>query len=169
MATWQYDFFLVPKGAIENKFGEIPFHIDYTRYEDEDWWQTFANTDDITKRISSFLSESKSWSSNMRTWGIEESNRIDLFYESKNISEFFVRADTRDISLNFLISIVSLAADFGLILWTTEGHLIDPSLQSLRFIIEESEASSFSKDPAQFLNRLKSQSKGGDIVQFKKE
>lgn len=78
MAIWQYDVYLLPRTELEAEFGAVPGRLSVAEFEKIAFWSTRQPVSDATDRFSRWREEIKSWTPELRWWGSEESNRIDL-------------------------------------------------------------------------------------------
>lgn len=81
MAIWQYDFVAVPRSELSNLYGAIPAIMRLDHFSEEEFWQIAQPPAGFEEIFEKWQSEMKSWHDELRLWGSEESNRIDVQYK----------------------------------------------------------------------------------------
>jgi hypothetical protein len=147
MATWQFDVYLVPRSKLETVLGEIPERISPAQFDSTTWWDDAALPPGYTQLLSSFLSEQRSWSTELRTWGAEDGNRIDVGYTGTALSDVRVRFDLRHVDIGFVEAVVRLAQKADCWLVTEELEAIPPLTEKLFTEVMNSSARRFTVDP----------------------
>ena len=150
MATWQADFYLVPRRAV----AEFPAITGDIARETE-WWLGTDLPADYHERMEALLPPGKSWSPDLKTWGAEDGNRIDVWRDQGRVANVLVRIDARAPDTSFLDGIAGLARDLHCMLVRADGYVTDPTLGALGKALTGSRAFRFVADPAAFLERLR--------------
>src|SRR4051794_22539032 len=78
MATWQYDFFLLPELEVSEICGNIPEMLSSEVFENTAWWNRTQPSFDYDLMIGSFLGKFESWDESIKIWGDEAGDRIDV-------------------------------------------------------------------------------------------
>lgn len=151
MALWQYDIHLLPMSEVVCKFGRLPERVDRKVFDGQDWWLQYQPLDQLLSRLSGCLAERPSWTPDIRTWGTEEGNRVDVVLEQGRLVDVFVRFDLRDVRLDFLDHITSIAKDLGLVVLTPDMRIVEPEASRLLTLIRTSDAAEFVENPEEFL------------------
>jgi hypothetical protein len=159
MATWQYNLVFVPKRAVDGMGQLRPLNIPHNCEDETNYWREFEDSESLARRFSNIVPESESWSTEIRMWGDEDSNRIDLVYEGERVVECLIRIDTSNFSHKFLIEVLKVAVEMKLLAWTEEGYIFEPDFKLIESLMNRSEAASFSKDPEGFISRIASKRK----------
>lgn len=154
MATWQFDFHFVPSDSVTRYFGATPTRITDEEFDERSWWTGHKAGRDLEAEMDSILPRIESWNVQLQQWGSDDGNRIDLLRDATDISDVFVRVDTRHISHTFLSDIVEIARRYRLLLRLVGGRIIRPSVSKLLSEIKASRAFQFSEDPKGFLESL---------------
>jgi hypothetical protein len=154
MATWQFDFHVVPEGGVANFFGTTPLVIDAEAFVDHNWWAEYRSLAELETDISSVAPRLTSWSSEIERWGTEDGDRIDVVRSGAEVCDVLVRVDARRISQTFLADIVKLARKHHLLLRLSDGRIVKPSIGKLLSEIRLSSAFRFCEDPRVFLESL---------------
>ena len=152
MATWQYTLYLIPRASVLNRFGSLPSRITRTEMNEGTWWfgHVLGHELDV---LNSMFPARKPWHTEMRAWGSDDGDSIDVFLNDSAIDEFVARVDARSGDSDFLRQIASFASQFDLLFVTEELNLREPVWDQLRLDLERSSAMEFSKDPEGYLRR----------------
>ena len=87
----------------------------------------------------------------MQIWGGESGNDAYVFYtdgEKKVVEEIAFRLDARDISLDLIRMICTLAAQLSCVLLTADSEVLQPVESEMLAAIRNSTATKFIDDPA---------------------
>jgi hypothetical protein len=154
VATWQFDFHLIPASNVERRFRVMPVTLSVEEYDRVDWWEGFDLLREIEDELSRLLPRESSWESEGETWGEEDGDRFDVLRDGHGIAEVYGRLDIRKLSLPFLNRVVEVAHRRDLLIVTEDRHVLRPSLKELLAAIHRSRSFAFVADPEGFLNRL---------------
>ena len=88
MATWQFDFHLIPAHGIRKHFGTVPVTIAPEEFDRVNWWVGSDLHDVLQQELSSLLPRAPSWNEEIEVRGEEGGNRFDLICESGEASRF---------------------------------------------------------------------------------
>ena len=152
MATWQFDFQLVPRSEVERRFGTIPLTISEDDYEAVNWWA--HNVHQFNEELSALLPKGRSWNLEIDTWGTEDGHRFSIIRENQRMAELSGRLDVRDLSLSFANRVIEMARRNDLLILTEGRHVLRPSVKELMSAVRRSPSFAFVKDPEGFLRRL---------------
>ena len=155
MATWQFDFHLVPATAVERHWPVVPLTISADEYDQLDWWSGTELLAEIRAELSFWLPQGRSWDPERETWGVEDGDRLDVLRDGNRIAELFVRFDVRSLSRPFLSRVVDIAQRRQLLVVTEDRHVLRPSVKELMAAIRRSRSFAYVRDPDGFLNELK--------------
>ena len=149
MAIWQFGVILIPQSAILAECEAFPASIPMEMI-DHLWWSKQQPPQGFEKQIDLILSETKSWSEDMRMWGSESGNDAHVCYtdgEKKVVEEIAFRLDARDISLDLIRMICTLAAQLSCVLLTADSKVLQPVESEMLAAIRNSTATEFVNDP----------------------
>ena len=155
MAIWQFGVILIPESAILAEFEALPASIPM-QMTDQLWWSRQQPPQGFEKQIDLILSETKSWSEEMRIWGSESGNDAHVCYtdgEKKIVEEIAFRLDAREISLDFVRRICTLAAQLSCVLLTADSEVLQPLESEMLAAIRNSTATRFIDDPVAALGK----------------
>ena len=102
-------------------------------------------------RVGSILPEKPSWSADLRIWGDEKTDDVQICVSGMTIKEVQVRLNVADLSLLLVGAICALAREFDCVLATRSGEIIRPYSEPLVRTITLSDAARFVNDPARYL------------------
>jgi hypothetical protein len=154
MATWQFDYHLIPASSIDRHYRWMPVALGEEEYDTVPWWAGFHNFSDFEDDLSKVLPAAPSWHPRMRSWGVEDGDRFDVTRDGTAIREVFGRIDVRSLSLPFLNRVLELARKHELLIVTEDRHVLRPSMKELLGAIHRSSSFAFVSDPVEFLSRL---------------
>lgn len=150
MAAWQCDFALVPASALM----DAPSATSPDDLLAIEWWAESEPPADFESRVASFLPEGESWSPDLRTWGVEDGTRIDVWRDANRVDSIRVRIDARQIDLQSLREIVSLALHSNAAFLRYDGLFVPATNEALTSAIDTSAAARFVDDPDAFMRRI---------------
>jgi len=154
VATWQFDFHLIPASSVERRFQAVPVTIAREQYDRTDWWDGFDLQREIEEDFSELLPRGRSWDSERNTWGQEDGDRFDVLREGHRMAEVYGRLDVRRLSLPFLSRVLEVVRQRELLIVTEDRHLLRPSIKELLAAIHRSRSFAFVTDPEGFLSQL---------------
>jgi len=141
---WQFGVILIPKSAISSEGEALPASIP----SEQQPAQGFEKQIDLI--LSPILSPTKSWSEQMQNWGGESGNDAYVCYtdeEKKVVEEIAFRLDARDISLDLIRMICTLAGQLSCVLLTADSEVLQPVESEMLAAIRNSTATKFIDDP----------------------
>lgn len=154
MATWQFDFHLLPSAAVSDFYRGTPLTIPHADFDNHAWWKGVATPPNLRADLGKLLPSLRSWSPSLEQWGLEEGNRIDVMWDSGAIVNFFVRIDVRDVSHVFLVKLLELIRKNDWLMRTQDERMLRPSLTRLLSAIHKSDSFRFVEDPRAFVEAL---------------
>lgn len=151
MATWQYAVELIPRRKVLELFTEIPPSMNEDVYEATEWWSSQQPSDDYETLLRSFAAPCSAWSEDVKCWGEEDGNRIDVLLKGKCVVEVSVRFDLRNLDDVFSRNVIDFAQRNGCVLLGESMEVIEPSVNALKSKLLSSDAARFVRDPALYL------------------
>lgn len=149
MATWQADFRLVPRGALDG-LGAVDVDAVRERY----WWEGFSLPADYAARLAAVAPLAASWSPALEVWGTKDGNRIDVWREGGRVTDVLVRVDTREIDHAFIAGVLAFALHARCVIMGVTGAIAEPNLGEFMLALRATAAFRFVAHPALFLRRL---------------
>jgi hypothetical protein len=160
LASWQYDFHLLPANAAIRYFGTMPATVSGADLDEVPWWKLAPEAVPAPEQLNVLLPKLESWNNQMTRWGTEDGDRVDAIYGSEGLDQLFVRVDVRRISFQFVLALLSLSRALKLVLRLPNGHVMSPSARRLLESIKRSDSYKFVADPDLFLRALDEQRDG---------
>ncbi len=155
MAIWQFDIRMLPSEAVLRRHGVTAVIIPKNEIDDEEaLWENLPISANFEDEISEILPRMQSWHRELRQWGCDDGDRIDLWTDGKAISGIKVRIDVRQISRIFIVKVLELARRHHWLIRTEDGQVFQPSFAKLLSAIHTSDAFRFVENPQRFLEEL---------------
>src|SRR3954471_23172755 len=127
MALWQVDFALVPRRALTTAAAELRDEA----VLDVDWWADSVLPSNYAARIDAFASPAKSWADDLRTWGVEDADRVDIWSDGDSPRQMHVRFDVRKLDAKFAAGVLAFAKAAGAVLVRDDGWVAEPTVNGL--------------------------------------
>ncbi len=148
MARWQYDTYLIPQARLFEVFSKIPETVTEEQAHSLHWNEHHQPPADYAAHLSTFLKAADSWHHDVKVWGKDLGNRVDVTTAKGGVQTIFVRFDAREAGASsFPIRMVDFARHCEAVFLTYEGHLITPSVRALLANRRQSPARRFVTDP----------------------
>jgi hypothetical protein len=137
VAIWQYDFIVAPSDEIAAAVGSLPAALTLPQMEALRSWSTRQPFEGFADFFSAWRPEMKSWHRELRMWGSEESNRIDVSYSGGHVNHVEFRVEIRSISVHFVELLAEFARRCNAVLVSAHSlAVIDPTRQQiLRYLV----------------------------------
>jgi hypothetical protein len=116
MATWQYDFVVVPREELSSAVGASIAKLSLEQFKTLKFWTTTQPVADYGAVFKQWRPELKSWSSDLKMWGAEESNRIDVYSRAGRVFHIGFRVELRSLSIRFIELLASFARQSNCVL-----------------------------------------------------
>lgn len=151
MAIWQFVLRAAPRPPAAN-----PEPMRLSDDELERAWEagSTSSLQTVASRLAQLLPEAKAWSPNMRAWGDDASDDVQIWLEEGRICSARFRLDVRQLSVALVNAFGELAREFDWLLVDHAGFVVRPSTRSIMRAIMRSPARSFVADPEGFLSKL---------------
>lgn len=105
----------------------------------------------LFQAFAALLPEQPAWSEELRIWGNEKGNDIQVFFEGTGIECIQFRLDVSCLSLPLVDGICALACKFGWVFISKSGAIVPPTREAVIKAIEHSPAQRFVRDPLGYL------------------
>ncbi len=184
MAIYQFHLTVVPRKGLIEMFGLTPQTLDFeiekelgihptneldtTKNADASneatirkmWLSTGLKAIEVVDRIDQKL-ERANWGNHtssiewkLDTGEIDNDAFLSINPDSGKIEEFTFRADLRENDLKFLREMIEIGKDFDWLLMDVKGNLVNPEIEEILRLIENSNSFRFIQNPAKFLRDL---------------
>lgn len=155
MAVWQYTIELVPREKLADLFGDVPSSISQEVYLATEWWNKQQPSDDYETFLASFVAPRASWSEDVKCWGEEGGNRINVVLEKECVVEMSARFDLRNLDEVFTCTVVDFARRNGCVFLGESMELVEPSVGNLKSMLMVCDAARFVRNPTLYLDEIK--------------
>jgi hypothetical protein len=136
MAIWQYTFKVVPQSDLK-ELGVITHLLDED-YNNFIFWRNEHYGVKFFKRLTTILESKPSWSKDIKLYGTEESNCIEIFMDDNVISELTVRIDYRTNYSDLLNQLVEFCTMNSLALIDEDNEVLQLNATSIVYVIQNS-------------------------------
>ncbi|MCQ1780415.1 hypothetical protein NOJ05_24655 [Neorhizobium galegae] len=153
MAAWQFALDLIPSAAA-GVDGVVAARMTRGQLDEVELRFSPSVTGAIFERVGMMLPETKSWSPDLRIWGYEEVDDVQIWLRGTEIEHVQFRLNVADPSIPLVEEICSLAREVSCVLATRAGAILRPHPEVVLRAITRSEAARFVKDPEEYLTRL---------------
>ena len=154
MAIWQYVTYLIPVASV-GPDGTLPGMV-----VNDDAFQlpplAFPFSSDEFERLAAgYLPPAKSWSTNVRIWGDEPKDDLNLFTEDGKALEIRARLDLRNLTINRVRKLLRFTRALQCcFVEGRKGQVFAATEDALVNSIRTSRSASFVRDPRDFLEDL---------------
>ncbi|RZI41152.1 hypothetical protein EGT07_18860 [Herbaspirillum sp. HC18] len=150
MAIWQFTVELIPA----NWIGGRPT-ITEDEHNEAEWWGSQQPPSGFEEHLQKLLPEAKSWNSDLRQWGAQKSDLIEVWYEDGAVESISVRFDCRNINPALLRGIFELSEDLNCrLVYKRDLAVIGNSLESLIEKLWNSPNHKFLEAPQEWLPKM---------------
>lgn len=124
MAIWQYDFIAIPRPELSDLYGALPAVMQVEHFKAEKFWLTIQPSSGFEQSFEKWRPEMKSWHDELRLWGSEESNRIDVHYDGARVSHIQFRVELRALSIHYIETIAAFARQSNCVLVSAHSLVV---------------------------------------------
>lgn len=150
MAVWQFAFDLIPSSAATIS-GVVAARMNRDQIDAVELDFAGPTADALFSRVATILPEKPSWNPNLRIWGDEKTDDVQICVSGITIEEVQFRLNVADLSLSLVGAICALARDFDSVFATRSGGIVRPYSEALVRTIMLSDAARFVNDPERYL------------------
>lgn len=132
MAIWQYDFIAIPRDELAALYNGLPAAMLSEDFMSENFWTTTQPRNNFESQFNKWRPEIQSWSPNRQVWGSDESNRIDVWYDSGRFKYVQFRIELRSLSVHFIEMIAAFARENNCVLVSAHSlSIVEPIRQNI--------------------------------------
>ena len=132
MAIWQYDFIAIPREELAALYGGLPDVMQVEHFTSRNFWITTQPPSDFEAHFNKWRPEIQSWSQDLRMWGSEESNRIDVSYGDGRVDYVQFRLELRALSVHFVETIATFSRQANCVLVSAHSlSIVEPIRQRI--------------------------------------
>lgn len=150
MALWQFVFNLIPSSAATVN-GVVAARMSRDQLDAIELNFSPSTVEAIVKRVAMLLPEKQSWASDLRIWGDEKTDDVQIGFRGTTIEDAQFRINVAELSLPLVGGICALARAFDCVLATRNGAIIPPYSETLVRAIRQSDAARFVSNPEDYL------------------
>lgn len=156
MAIWQFTVDLIPRTWVELEGADPEFLCGDEGFHDTSaTWRMNQPSIDLIGLISQVLPPTESWSDEIKIWGDQTRNDIQVSYVGSIIESVSARIDTRDDTSRICSGIVELARALDCVLFLPSARtIITADIKPLTEALYKSSAARFSAAPRGFIEEL---------------
>lgn len=149
MALWQVDFAIVPRRALV----AAP-RVPLAQVLDADWWSDAHLPSGYSQQLNAIAAAGSSATTDRQTWGTEDGNRIDVWFEKGRAVRMIARVDVRRLDAKFGAMLLQFAQLADAMLVRKDGLVVEPLAGPFGAALRTSAAWRFVADPAVYLESL---------------
>lgn len=150
MALWQFVCDLIPSSAARID-GVIAARMHRDQLDCIELSFSPSTITAIFERVRMMLPEKQSWSPNIRIWGDERTDDVQIGVREAAIDDVQFRLNVAKLRMPLVGNICALAREFECVLATRSGAIIRPYSESVVRAITRSDAARFVNDPERYL------------------
>ncbi|WP_043606651.1 hypothetical protein [Novosphingobium sp. Rr 2-17] len=150
MALWQFELDLIPAmgarvaGADAIQLSREQLDAIPLRLSNEDMSKLFG-------WLESLLPEKASWSKDLRIWGDEKTDDVQVSFAGEKIEFVQFRINVGNLSLALVSGICAIARNLDCVLASRQGAIVRPTSEAVVRAVLQSPATRFVRDPKAYL------------------
>ncbi|HEX7980084.1 MAG TPA: hypothetical protein VF461_15855 [Gemmatimonadaceae bacterium] len=152
MAVWQVDFAIVPRRALATS----P-RVAIADVLDTDWWSAERLPSGFSQQLAAIAPAGSSSTSERQTWGEEDGNRVDVWFENGRATRMTARVDVRRLDAKFGAMLIQFARVADAVFIRDDGLVVEPLVGAFGAALRTSPAWQYVVDPAAFLSASESE------------
>lgn len=150
MAIWQFVLNLIPSSTATVN-GVVAAHMDQDQLDAIELNFCPSISDAFIKRIGAMLPEKPSWTSDLRLWGDDETDDIQIWFHGPAIQYAQFRVNLGNLSLPLVGSFCQVAREFDCVFAERSGAILRPYSEVLVRTLIQSDAAHFVRDPERYI------------------
>ena len=143
MAVWQVDFAIVPRRALATKPRVSIAHL-----LDADWWTSEHLPPGYARQLGAIAPAGSSGTAELQTWGHEDGNRVEVWYENGKATRMIARVDVRRLDAKFGAMLLQFARSADAVLVRRDGLVVEPLIGAFGAALRTATAWQYASDPA---------------------
>jgi hypothetical protein len=143
MAVWQVDFAIVPRRALATN----P-RVAIAEVLDTDWWSAERFPAGFSQQLAAIAPAGSSSTSERQTWGEEDGNRVDVWFENGRATRMTARVDVRRLDAKFGAMLIQFARVAEAVFVREDGLVVEPLVGAFGAALRSSPAWKYVTDPA---------------------
>lgn len=143
MAVWQVEFAIVPRRVLA-----VSTRVALSQLLDNDWWGTERLPVGYAQQLAAIAPLGSSGAAELQTWGEEDGNRIDVWFENGKPARMTARVDVRRLDARFGAMLLQFARVADAVLVRRDGLVLEPLVGAFGAALRSSPAWKYATDPA---------------------
>jgi len=143
MAVLQVDFAIVPRRA----FAKSP-RVAVQKLLDTDWWSAERFPSGFSHQLAAIAPAGSSSTPERQTWGEEDGNRIDVWFENGRATRMNAHVDVRRLDAKFGAMLLQFARVADAVLVRQDGLVVEPLVGAFGAALRTSTAWQYTTDPS---------------------
>ena len=145
MAVWQVEFAIVPRRILTAK----P-RVALPRVMDTDWWSAERLPAGYAQHLDAVALPGSPSGADLQSWGVEDGNRVDVWFESGRPARMSARVDVRRLDARFGAMLLQFARVANAVFVRGDGLVVEPDVGAFGAALRSSEAWRYATDPAAY-------------------
>lgn len=143
MAVWQVEFAVVPRRAL-TRTPRVPA----SQVLDTDWWSSERLPSGYAQQLAAIARAGSSEKAEVQTWGEEDGNRVDVWFEDGRAARMIARVDVRRLDAKFGAMLLQFARIADAVFVRRDGLVVEPLVGAFGAALRTSSAWQHATDPA---------------------
>lgn len=145
MAVWQVDFAIVPRRA----FATHP-RVAVRELLDTNWWSAERFPSGFSQQLAAIAPAGSSDTAERQTWGEQDGNRIDVWFENGRATRMNASVDARRLDAKFGAMLLQFTRVADAVLVRADGLVVEPIVGAFGAALRSSPAWKYVSDPAAY-------------------
>ena len=143
MAVWQVEFAIVPRRALAARPS-----VALPDLMNTDWWSSERLPSGYSQQLAAIASPGSSPAPERQSWGDEDGNRVEVWFENGRATRMTARVDVRRLDARFGAMLLQFARVADAVLMRADGLVVDPLVGAFGAALRTSKAWKYANDPA---------------------
>ena len=143
MAVWQVDFAIVPRRALVT----MP-RVSSLQVVDTNWWSAERFPAGYSQQLAAIAPTGSSGTAEQQTWGPEDGNRVDVWFENGRAVRMTARVDVRRLDARFGAMLLQFARVADAVFIRGDGLVVEPLVGAFGAALRTSAAWQYASGPA---------------------
>ena len=106
MAVWQFKLEGVPSSAVVGRDS-----VSEDEWNESQWWEGVQPSETFLTSIAGLLPTKDSWSEELRQWGRQDSDLVEIWYEDNLVESVLIRLDSRQPNIELIEKLLKILSD----------------------------------------------------------
>lgn len=146
MAVWQVEFAIVPRRGLA-----ATLRAPLSQILDADWWTDQPLPVGYSQQLAAIAPVGPSWTAELQTWGEQDGNRVDVWFENGRAARMIARVDVRRLDARFGAMLLQFARIANAVFVRDDGLVVEPLVGAFGAALRTSSAWQYASDPLAYL------------------